>query len=374
MDTDRAENDIRYEPDEPCSLWSAFGIGLQGVALVLAPTVFCVSITVQASNLGIDYLTWSVFASLVINGIVTALQAAKFGRLGAGHIIITGATPNFIAVSTTALSKGPPEMLATLIIASSFVQIALSASLPLLRRIISPVVSNTVLLLIVVTVSPIVIERIDDVPTDASLFEIVISAGVTIGAILLARSWGSDVIRVWAALIGIVLGCIVSGFFDFYEFHRLHEADWWGVPKSEFAGVDLIPGIEFWALLPMFIVVTLVGAIKNVGDGIVIQRFSYRSPKATDFRRVQSGLNVNGIGTFLSGVAGTPPTTMYGSFCLSLINLSGVASRRVGYAIGIVLCVLAVFPKFVVILTMIPNPVLMSYLILTMLFLVQATV
>ena len=41
---------IRYEPDEPCSLIEAIAVGAQGVLIVVAPAVLIVAITVGASG------------------------------------------------------------------------------------------------------------------------------------------------------------------------------------------------------------------------------------------------------------------------------------------------------------------------------------
>ena len=54
----------------------------------------------------------------------------------------------------------------------------------------------------------------------------------------------------------------------------------------------------FWSLLPAFIFVTLVGAIETVGDGVAIQRVSWRRSRATDFRAVQGAVNADGLGNF----------------------------------------------------------------------------
>ncbi|MDE2993156.1 MAG: hypothetical protein OXU67_04670, partial [Chloroflexota bacterium] len=86
---------IRYEPDERCPPLVSVGVALQGVMLTLATTVLMVTITVRAADQGERYLSWAVFAALIISGVVTALQAARFGRLGAGHVLMTGAGPHF---------------------------------------------------------------------------------------------------------------------------------------------------------------------------------------------------------------------------------------------------------------------------------------
>ena len=127
--------------------------------------------------------------------------------------------------------------------------------------------------------------------------------------------------------------------------------------------MDLTFSAEFWALLPAFVVVTLVGAIETIGDGIAIQRISRRRPRATDFRLVQGALNADGMGNLLSGLLGGPPNTTY-STSISLAELTGVAARRVGVYVGAIFAALALSPKVTALLIAIPNPVGAAYVIL----------
>ena len=68
MTSPGANQAVRYEPDEPCPPLIALSVGLQGVMLVLATIVLIVAITARAGNQDDGYLTWAVFASLVIAG------------------------------------------------------------------------------------------------------------------------------------------------------------------------------------------------------------------------------------------------------------------------------------------------------------------
>ena len=128
------------------------------------------------------------------------------------------------------------------------------------------------------------------------------------------------------------------------------------MPFGSWPGLDLTPGTEFWALLPAFVAVTLVGAVETLGDAVAIQRVSRRRPRATDFRVVQGALNADGMGNLLSGLAGTTPNTTYSS-SISLAELTGIGARRVGVVIGIILILLAFFPKLTALLIAIPGPV-----------------
>ena len=77
-------------------------------------------------------------------------------------------------------------------------------------------------------------------------------------------------------------------------------------------------------------------------------------------------VSVNGIAMFLAGIAGTLPMMVNSSYSLSLVNLTGVAARRVGIGVAIVIIVLAFFSKFTAVLLTIPGPVLGAYLMLAM--------
>ena len=149
--------------------------------------------------------------------------------------------------------------------------------------------------------------------------------------------------------------------FGLYDLQTIIEAPWVGVPFRSWPGLNLTPGVEFWALLPAFIIVTMVGAIETVGDGIAIQQVSRRRPRATDFRVVQGALNADGVGNLLSGLLGTLPNTTYSS-SVSLAEVTGIAARRVGVIIGIIFAILAFFPKATALLIAIPAPVAAAYI------------
>ena len=358
---------IRYEPDEQCPPVVTIGVALQGIMLVLANTVLMVTITVRAADQSERYLTWAVFAAMIIGGIVTALQAARLGRLGAGHILMSGASPHFVAISVLALTKGGQSLLVLLIVVSSLFQFALAAWLPRLRRIITPVVAGTSLMLIALTVMPVAFNRLTEVNEGESLGASLAVAGVTLATSAALAMRASGVWRLWAPLIGITVGSVAAALAGLYDAQRVLDAPWVALPDvSAWPGLDLRPTEQFWALLPVFVAVTLVVAIKTSGDGVVIQNVSRRRPRAIDFRLVQGTLNANGVGSLLAGLSGTPPTVAYSPSSISLINFTGVAARSVGYAIGIMLVGLAFLPKIASLLLAVPSAVMGVFLLTIM--------
>ena len=366
MSASGTDQPIEYEPEEACPPSIALLVGFQGAALVLAPTVLNVAIAVRSSGLDDSYLAWSVFAAMLICAAITALQALQLRRFGAGHVVLAWPAAMFIAIMVATVSSAGLETFASLLVVCSLIQVALAWWLPTLRRIVTPVVSGTVTMLIALSVLPIAFDTVRDIPAGAPPIAGPAIAGATllVSVIVTLRARGRW--RLVAPFISILAGCAVAAAFDVLDGSRIASAGWFGVPAVPDLGFDLTPDREFWALLPSFAILTLVLGLKTISDGIVIQQGSRRRPRAIDFRQIQGMVSVNGIGMLLAGVASTLPTMANSSYSLSLVSLTGVAARRVGIGVATVIIVLAFFSKFAALLLTIPGPVLGAYLMLAM--------
>ena len=71
----------------------------------------------------------------------------------------------------------------------------------------------------------------------------------------------------------------------------------------------------------------------------------------------------DGVGNLLSGLAGTLPNTTYATGT-GIVELTGVAARSVGAAIGLVFVTMAFLPKFMAAIIAIPGPVVAAYYVL----------
>ena len=362
---------VRYEPDEKPPPLVTIGSGVQAAILILVQIVLNVVIVSRIAGQSEGFMKWAVFAALLVSGATTVLQAVRVGRFGSGHVLMMGTSGAFIAVCVAALKLAGPATMASLIVVSSLSPFLLAARLSLLRRIFTPTVTGTVIMLIAATVMPIVFDSLKVVPEGSpqaaapvvALVTLVVVAGMVMRA---PPTW-----RLWSPIIGITVGCLVSIPFGIYDFQQMLDAPWIGVPFDSWPGLDITPGVEFWVLLPAFVVVTLVGATKTIGDGVAIQRVSRRNPRATDFRVVQGALNAYGVGILLSGILATVPNTTY-SFSILLAEVTGVAARRVGVVVGVIFVVLAFFPKAAALLIAIPLPVTAAFVtVLVVLLFVQ---
>ena len=353
---------VRFEPHENPSNPVTVGLAAQYCLLTLGPIVLTVAIVVRTAGASELFLSWAACAALLVSGITTMVQARRFGRFGSGYILLMGTSGAFIAVSVGALAQGGPGMLATLVAASALFQFLLASRLSLLRRLITPTVAGTVIMLIAVTVMPLVLDLVERVPEGAAPAAGPMTALVTLGVTMVIVLRAAGALRLWGPVIGIVAGSVVAGFFGLFSWDAVAAAPWFGLPVAGWPGFDFSFGPVFWALLPAFVFVTLVGAIETIGDSVAVQRVSWRDERATDFRSVQGAVMADGLGNFLSGLLATVPNTTYSS-SVSIVEITGVAARRVGVGIGVGFCGLALMPKLVAVILSIPDSIIGAYVV-----------
>lgn len=372
MASENANDTVLYEPEESCSVLTAAITGFQLAVVVIALVVVPVVIISRTAGQPDEFLRWTVFASLIICGIATIINSLKLGRIGTGHVLVIGTAEPAIAICITALIQGGPVMMATLVVLSSVLKFFVAARLSLFRRIITPVVSGTVLMLIAATVILAVFGILTEVPDGKSISPIAapLAAVVTLIVIAFMLLRAPRSLQIWAPLIGIVIGSLVSLPFGLYDIELVQRVSWFGggfsaEVRSVWPGLDFSPGIKFWALLPAFLLIMVITSFKAVADTSAIQRVSRRQPRASDFRLIQGGLHVNALSNLVSGLAGTVPT-MTASPSVAMVSLTRIASRSVGVWAGAIFIAMAMVPKTTALLIAVPSPVAAAYIMIIM--------
>ena len=359
------DSGLRYQADEKPPVKVALVLGLQLTAISVSATILLTTVVMRAAAQSEAYLAWAVFAAVLIGGGATMLQAFRLGRFGMGHVLMMGSSGAFIAVSIEALTEGGPATFAILVVVSALFQFVISDRLALFRRILTPSVSGTVLMLIPVSVMAPVLNLLKDVPEGSPAPGAPLSALATVLVICGLTLKASGSLRLWAPVIGVLAGSLVAVFFGIYDTARVAEAAWAGLPPVEWQGLDLGFGPAFWSLLPGFLLAATIGAIRTISSAAAAQRVSWRRPRAVDFRAVQGAVATDGLSNLLSGLAGTVPNTSYTTGA-SLAQLTGVAARHVGIAAGAMFAALAFLPKALALVLAIPGPVFAAYLVVMM--------
>ncbi len=360
-------NNLSYEASDASPPLVTLGVAAQGAVIAMSTVVTITTVFVLAIRADADYLSWALFASLMVAGIGIIIHAVRFGRLGAGHLLLMGSSVPFLAVCVLAAIQGGLALMSILVITASLLQFAMSAFLAKLNRVITPVVSGVALMVVALSAMPIAAARLNNIPPDAAFF-----TGPLVGAITLITATvlmlrGAGLIRAIALPITIVIGCVVSYILGIYDFQPVLETSWFDLPEfSAWPRFGSVLSPDFWALLPSFLIVSVVVGLKASAESAVIQQVSRRVPRAIDFRSVQGTLNTSGLAVLASGVLGVLPALNYLPSTMALVSFTGVAARRVAYVVGAILIVLALLPKVVALMMTIPPPVSGSILMVIM--------
>lgn len=356
---------ILYEPDNRPPVSVSLGLGLQLMIVALSMTILLSMVVFRAGAVSEAYLIWAVSAAIVVTGLATIMQSLRIGRFGMGHILLMGSTGTFVAVCIDALNSGGGSMLGILVLVSGLIQVAISQKLSLFRKILTPTVSGTVLMLIPISVMSAVFNLLEDVPTNqhslAAPLVAFVTAAVMCGVYLVARG----MLRLWASVLGVIAGTLLAGVYGLYDVSRIMEASWVGLPELGWPGLNIHFGSAFWVLLPGFILAATISSIRTMSSAVAVHRVSWRKPRAVDYRLVQGAVATDGISNLFAGLLGAIPSTAY-SLGASLAQLTGVASRHVGIATGLLLLALAFLPKVIAAVLAIPGPVFGAYLIVMM--------
>ena len=102
----------------------------------------------------------------------------------------------------------------------------------------------------------------------------------------------------------------------------------------------------------------LITAIEATGDITANSMISGKSIEGEGYlRRVSGGVLADGVNSFISGIFNSFPNSIFAQNN-GIIQLTGVASRYVGYYIAGMLILLGLFPVVGVIFSLMPDPVL----------------
>ena len=327
------------------------------------------SIIAVAGGQSQGYLSWIFFSALVVCGLGSILQTFRFWRFGSGYSLSVLAASAFIPICISALLAGGPALLSSLIVVSSLIQFVFIARLSWLRRVISPLVAGTVLMLLASTIISVVLGRLSDVPEGAPSVAAPILAGTTLFILMMLRLFASPKWQQWAPVVAIVIGCVIAAPLGAYDWQLVLESPWIGFPSYPWTGFDLSFGATFWGLLPGFVIVIMATSINSISDTVVIQQVAWRRPRATDFRVVQGAHHLLVLTNLLAAALGTLPN-MIGAANSAQVILTGVAARRMGIYGGLILITVAFSPKLLALVVATPRPVMVAFLmyLLSLLF------
>ncbi|OTA15581.1 uracil permease [Xenorhabdus vietnamensis] len=364
----KSDNELIYrledKPPLPHALFAACQHLLAMFVAVITPAI----LICQALGLPEQDTQRIISMSLFASGLASLIQIRSWGPIGSGLLSIQGTSFNFVApliMGGLALKNGGaniPTMMAALfgtLMLASMTEVLLSRVLHLARRVITPLVSGIVVMIIGLSLIQVGLTSIGGgySAIQNGTFgapENLLLAGVVFAVIVLLNRQNNPYLRVASLVIAMAVGYLVAWYMDMLPI---------SVPKEN-APIITVPsplyyGLSFdWHLLIPLILIFMVTSLETIGDITATSDVSEQPVSGPLYmKRIKGGVLANGLNSMVSAVFNTFPNSCFGQNN-GVIQLTGVASRYVGYIIATMLILLGLFPAVAGFVQHIPEPVL----------------
>ena len=302
---------------------------------------------------------------MLVLGLATFLQARRLGPVGSGYMCPATFTATYLGPSLLAVQVGGLPLLFGMTLFAGLLEVVLAPLLNRLRPIFPPEVSGLVIFVIglsggIAGLRAMLGEKAAPVSTEEWWI-----AGVTLGTMIALNVWGKGMARMLCALIGLAIGYIAAGFAGLLavgNIRTIAEAPWTGLPSFG----HLSWSFDISMVVP-FAIAAVAAAMKAVGTIAVCQRMNDADWVRPDMRSITRGVLADGVSTAVAGVAGALGTNT-STPAVGLAAATGVASRKVAYAVGAIFLLLGFFPKLTALLAVMPRPVVVASLLFAVTF------
>jgi len=309
------------------------------------------------------YLPYLISMSLLASGIGTFIQARRFMGIGAGMICLQGTSFAFLGVILSGgfLVKsrgGSPEDIMAMIFGvnfmAAFIPLVVSRFISQLRRAFTPLVTGTVIVLIGISLIKV---SITDWGGGHGAADFGAPANLGLGAltllvIVILNRTSVRSLRLSAIVVGIAVGCLAAALTGHLTFKPL-QGSWFELPRPFRFGFNFD-----WTIFVPIALVSFISILEAVGDLTANCMLSQQPIEGESFRkRLKGGILADGVSCMVAAMFSAFPNTTFAQNN-GVIQMTGVASRRVGLYIGGLLAVLGLFPVIGSVLQQIPAPVL----------------
>jgi NCS2 family nucleobase:cation symporter-2 len=377
-------------------------LGLQHVLVMYAGAVAVPLIVGRALKLSPEQVALLISADLFCCGLVTLIQSLGFGRhFGIRLPVMMGVTFAAVGpmVAMANVQSGPDGARAIFgaIIGAGVLSILIAPLMGRLLRFFPPVVTGTIITIIGISLMrvgigwamggpaplaqsvdvPKLVAMVDgakataaaaaasgaapaalklpgpipmlDNPNYGALDNMAI-AGFVLVAILLLVRYGRGFVANIAVLLGIVAGCVVAVAMGKMHFDKVGKAHWFDVVTPFAFGTPIFDPV-------MVLTMTLVMVVVMIESLGMFLALSDITDKKLTQAELTAGLRTDGLGTVIGGVFNTFPYTSF-SQNVGLVGVTGVKSRWVCVAAGVIMIVLGLLPKMAALVESVPTFVL----------------
>ena len=319
--TELFTSELIYKLEDRPPLRDAIFAAFQHLLAIFVAIITPPLIIASALKLDLETTGYLISMSLLASGISTFIQCKKVGPIGCGLLCIQGTSFSFISPIIGAGLNGGLAAIFGAVISGSFIEMFISRVLRYTRQIITPLVSGIVVCLIGLSLIKVGViacgggfgAKADG--TFASVENISLAALVIVTILFFNRS-SNRYLRMSSIVLGLIIGFVVAYFMGRVDFSQIDSFGGINVPHPFKYGITFDPG-----------------AI------------------------IAGGILADGFNSMIAGCLNSFPNSIFAQNN-GMIQLTGVASRYVGFFIAGFLVILGLFPAVGKVFSLIPDPVL----------------
>ena len=328
--------------------------GLQHVLTMYGGIIAPPLIVGTAAGLSATQIGLLIAAALFVGGLATILQTVGVKYIGAKLPLVQGVSfagvATMVAIVTTG---GGLSAVYGAVIVASLIGFFLAPYFSKIVRFFPPVVTGCVITIIGLSLLPVAVRWMmggnSKAPEWGSVENISLAL-LTLAIVIVLNLSRHASIRRLSILLSIVLGSVFAYMLGFGDFSKVAQGAWIQVPSLFAFGM---PTFELTAILSMLIV-TLVIMTETTADILAVGEIV---DTKVDSQRIADGLRAD---MFSSAIAPIFGSFMQSAFAqnVGLVAITGIKSRFVVAAGGIILVVLGLLPIMGRLIAAIPVPVL----------------
>lgn len=368
-----------------------FILGFQHALAMLAGVVTPPIIIASTANLDSALQEYLVSASLIVSGLLSIIQIARFRifktryYIGTGLLSVVGTSFATITIVTKAIPMmysngmcpvvdgeqqacpdGYGYILGTSTVCALFEMLLSFMPARILQKVFPPLVTGPVVMLIGIHLvesgfqnwvggSGCVGEICggDAHPLQWGSAEFIGLGFLVYVTIIISERFGSPIMKSCAVIIGLLVGCIVAAACGYFSHSSIDSA-----PAVTFLWVHTFKlKVYAPAVLP-FLAVYIVLMMEAIGDITATSDVSRLEVEGELYdSRIQGGVLADGLNGMLAGLCTLPPVSVFAQNN-GVISITKCANRKVGFWCAFFLVVMGVFAKFAAAIVAIPKAVL----------------
>jgi len=340
--------------DERLSIGATFGYGLQHVLTMYGGIIAPPLIIGQLAGLSPEEICVLIASCLFMGGLATILQTVGVPFFGSQLPLVQGVSFAGVATMGAIVTNGGglPAVFGS-VIAASVIGLLIAPVFAMVIRFFPPVVTGVVITTIGLTLLPVAARwamggnaTADDFGSPQNL----LLAFVTLLFVLILSKVPIGAVSRLSILLAIVAGTIFAAFLGRVDFSQVGDGAIFAFPTPFAFGW---PTFEIAAIISMFIVI-LVTLTETTADILAVGEIVGTK---VDKKRIADGLRAVMLSSTVSPVFGTFTQSAFAQN-VGLVAITGVKSRFVVTAGGVVLVVLGLLPVLGRVVGAIPAPVL----------------